>query len=109
MLPEIREVQQALEDKFNMQIAGVDAKAQSLPDADARAYLTNYSCAQADNTMVEWQRLAIFLLTKYLDGQERKIENGEFVRNPYGEPASPNRLPLPENCLRTFTDEVIHE
>ena len=109
MYPEIQEVQRALEDRFNLQIAGVDAKVQGMSDEDARAYLTQYSREQADFTMIEWQRLSIYLLTKYLDGQERKMENGEFLRNPYGEPASPNRLAVPEHCLRTYVNEVTHE
>lgn len=109
MRPDIQKVQAALEDKFNTQIAGVDAKAAQLDDAAAREFLTNYSCAQADNTMIEWQRLGIYLITKYLDGQERKEENGQFKRNAYGEPTGPNRPAFPESFLRTIKNEVAHE
>lgn len=109
MKPDIDEVRKALEDKFNSQIEGVDAQAAALSDEEARAFLTNYSGAQADNTMVEWQRLGIFLITKYLDGQERKMENGQFKRNPYGEPTGPDRPAYPESYLQTFKNEVAHE
>ena len=67
MKPDIVQVQKALEDKFNTQIEGVDAQAAAMSDEEARRFLTNYSCAQADNVMIEWQKLGIYLITKYLD------------------------------------------
>lgn len=109
MYPHIRELQQAWDDKFNTQIAGVDAEAALLNEEDARAFLTNYSCAQAQNVVADWQRLGIYLMTKFLDGQERKEENGQFKRNPYGQSCSPNRLPLPEPFLRMVSKDVVHE
>lgn len=109
MYPHIRELQQAWDDKFNSQIAGVDAQAAELNEEEARAFLTNYSCAQAENLVVDWQRLGIYLMTKFLDGQERKEENGQFKRNPYGHSCGPNRLPLPEPFLRMVSKDVVHE
>ncbi len=109
MYPHIRELQLAWDDKFNTQIAGVDAQAADLSDEDARAFLTNYSCAQAENVVADWQRLGIYLMTKFLDGQERKEENGTFKRNPYGQSCGPNRLPLPEPFLRLVSKDVVHE
>ena len=109
MYPHIREMQQTWDDKFNSQIAGVDAQAAQLNEAEARAFLTNYSCSQADNLVADWQRLAIYLMTKFLDGQERKEENGQFVRNRHGHSVSPHRLPLPEPFLRMVAPEVTHE
>lgn len=109
MYPHIRELQQAWDDKFNMQIAGVDEKVKSLSDEDVRAFLTNYSCSQAENMVADWQRLHIYLVTKFIDGQERKEENGQFKRNPYGNSCGPNRLPLPENFLKMVSPEITHE
>ena len=109
MYPHIREMQQIWDDKFNTQIAGVDEKAAQLNEEDARAFLTNYSCSQADNLVADWQRLYIYLITKFIDGQERKEENGAFKRNPYGHSTGPNRLPLPENFLKMVAPEITHE
>ena len=100
MYPHIRELQLAWDDKFNTQIPGVDAEAANLSDEDARAFLTNYSCSQAENLVADWQRLHIYLITKFIDGQERKEENGQFKRNPYGQSTGPNRLALPDTFLR---------
>ena len=109
MYPHIREMQQIWDDKFNTQIAGVDEKASSLSDEEARSFLTSYSCSQAENMVADWQRLYIYLITKFIDGQERKEENGSFKRNPYGNSCGPNRLPLPENFLRMVAPEITHE
>lgn len=109
MYPHIRETQQVWDDKFNTQIAGVDEQAASLTDADARAFLTNYSCAQAENLVADWQKLYTYLITKFIDGQERKEENGQFKRNAYGNSCGPNRLAFPESFLRTIAPEITHE
>ena len=109
MYPHIREMQQVWDDKFNTQIAGVDAQAADLSDEDARAFLTSYSCSQAENLVADCQRLYIYLITKFIDGQERKEENGQFKRNPYGNSCGPNRLPLPEKFLRMVAPEITHE
>ena len=109
MYPHIRELQQAWDDKFNTQIAGVDAEAAELSDADARAFLTSYSCSQAENLVADWQRLYFYLITKFIDGQERKEENGQFIRNSYGQSTGPNRISFPDHYLRAIAPEVIHE
>ena len=109
MYPHIREQQQAWDDKFNTQVAGVDEKAAEMSDSDARAFLTSYSCSQAENLVADWQRLYIYLITKFIDGQERKEENGQFKRNPYGQSCGPNRLPLPDQFLKMVAPEITHE
>ncbi|MBR4704553.1 MAG: C69 family dipeptidase [Paludibacteraceae bacterium] len=109
MYPHIREAQQTWDDKFNTQIDGVDRKAAELSEEDARAFLTNYSCSQAENLVADWQRLGIYLFTKFLDGQERKEENGQFKRNKYGNSCGPNRLPLPDPFLKMVAPEITHE
>ena len=59
--------------------------------------------------MADWQRLHIYLITKFIDGQERKEENGQFKRNPYGQSTGPNRLALPDTFLRMVAPEITHE
>jgi hypothetical protein len=53
--------------------------------------------------------LGIYLFVKYLDGQERKEKDGEFLRNPYGEPEGPNRTPYPTEFLQKIAPVVVHE
>jgi dipeptidase len=109
MYPHIRETQQIWDDKFNTQIAGVDAEAAAMSEEDAKQFLTSYSSSQAENLVADWQRLYLYLVTKFIDGQERKEENGQFKRNPYGNSCGPNRLAMPENWLRKVAPEINHE
>ena len=109
MYPHIRETQQIWDDKFNTQIAGVDAEAAAMSEEDAKHFLTSYSCSQAENLVADWQRLYLYLVTKFIDGQERKEENGQFKRNAYGNSCGPNRLAMPENWLRKVAPEINHE
>ena len=37
------------------------------------------------------------------------MENGQFLRNAYGQPEMPNRPAYPEPFLRTIAPEVLHE
>lgn len=107
--PEVRKVQAMWEDKFNSQIATIDDEASDLSDDLARQFLTKYSIDQAEQSTQAWKDLYIYLITKYIDGQERKQENGQFLLNPYGQPTGPNRLNPSEEYLRSFIDELPHE
>ena len=109
MMPDIKKVQAAWEDKFNSQVAAVDAQVAEMDQEKAIEFLTKYSCAQAEESTAAWKELGIYLLIKYLDGQQRKEENGQFLRNEYGEPASPNRPSYPAEFLQTIKSQIAHE
>ena len=109
MMPDIKKVQAAWEDKFNAQVEAVDAQVANMDAAQAAEFLTKYSCAQAQESTAAWKDLGIYLFVKYLDGQERKEKDGEFLRNPYGEPEGPNRVPYPTSFLESVHEHIAHE
>ena len=109
MMPDIKKVQAAWEDKFNAQVEAVDAQVADMDAAKATEFLTKYSCAQAQESTAAWKELGIYLFVKYLDGQERKEKDGEFLRNAYGEPEGPNRMPYPTEFLQKIAPVVAHE
>ena len=109
MMPDIKKVQAAWEDKFNAQVEAVDAQVADMDAAKATEFLTKYSCAQAQESTAAWKDLGIYLFVKYLDGQERKEKDGDFLRNPYGEPEGPNRTPYPTEFLQKIAPVVAHE
>ena len=109
MMPDIKKVQAAWEDKFNAQVEAVDAQVANMDAAKTTEFLTKYSCAQAQESTAAWKELGIYLFVKYLDGQERKEKDGEFLRNPYGEPEGPNRTPYPTEFLQKIAPVVAHE
>ena len=109
MMPDIKKVQAAWEDKFNAQVEAVDAQVAEMDPAKATEFLTKYSCAQAQESTTAWKELGIYLFVKYLDGQERKEKDGEFLRNAYGEPEGPNRVPYPTSFLESVHEHIAHE
>ena len=109
MMPDIQKVQAAWEDKFNAQVAIVDEAVAELSAKDKTAWLTKYSLLQAQASTAAWKELGVYLFIKYLDGQERKEKDGQFLRNPYGEPEGPNRTPYPADFLRSIHEHVAHE
>ena len=109
MMPGIKKVQAAWEDKFNAQVEAVDAQVAEMDPAKATEFLTKYSCAQAQESTAAWKELGIYLFVKYLDGQERKEKDGQFLRNAYGEPEGPNRTPYPTEFLQKIAPVVAHE
>ena len=109
MMPDIKKVQAAWEDKFNAQVEAVDTQVANMDAAQAAEFLTKYSCAQAQESTAAWKELGIYLFVKYLDGQERKEKDGEFLRNPYGEPEGPNRVPYPTSFLESVHEHIAHE
>ena len=109
MMPDIKKVQAAWEDKFNAQVEAIDAQVANMDAAHAAEFLTKYSCAQAQESTAAWKDLGIYLFVKYLDGQERKEKDGEFLRNAYGEPEGPNRVPYPTSFLESVHEHIAHE
>lgn len=93
MIADIRPVQTSLEKMYDQQQAMVDREAMRLLKEDpakARAFLTDYTVNTADNSVARWKRLGEYLLVKYMDGNLKKEENGQFKTNGYGFSAMPN-------------------
>ena len=109
MVPDIQRVQSTWEDKFNAQVAVVDEMVAAMSASEKADWLTKYSNLQANESYQAWKELCIYLFTKYLDGQERKEKDGQFLRNPYGEPVGPNRTPYPTEFLQKIAPVVAHE
>lgn len=93
MIQDIRKLQRELEDGYQQTIPAIDKAAVELynqnPD-DARKFLTWFSTTTADDATARWKKLGEYLLVKYIDGNVKKEENGQFRRTPYGMPESPD-------------------
>jgi dipeptidase len=108
VMPDVREVQDALESKFSADVASTDAEALALykanPD-DAIKFLTNYSTETANNTVETWRNLSNFLLVKYMDGNIKQEKEGKFLENEYGYPLSPKQPGYPESYKKQVVEE----
>ncbi|MDR1224539.1 MAG: C69 family dipeptidase [Tannerella sp.] len=93
MIKDIRKVQQELEDSYQEVIPAIDRAATEMcrknPE-EARKFLTWFSATTADHATMRWKELGAYLLVKYIDGNVKKEEDGQFKRNPYGMPVSPD-------------------
>ena len=92
MIPDVRKVQKGIEDAFEVQQPQVEAKAIAIHKnnpADAVEFLTNYSVNSSQDYLHKYQQLAQYLFVKFLDGNIKKEKDGQFERNPYGNPVQP--------------------
>lgn len=105
MYPDMKKVQQEIEQKFldNQERIEKDAFISSIP---TDKFLTRYSNEQAQYAFNRWKQLGEFLMIKYMDGVVRKEKNGEFIRNEYGKPISPDRVGYPEDYYRRIVKET---
>jgi len=93
MIKDIRVVQRELEDGYQTAVPAIDEAAKQLltkSPVEALKFLTWYSGTAAEEATARWKQLGEYLLVKYIDGNVKKEENGQFKRNPYGLPASPD-------------------
>ncbi len=94
MIPDIRKVQNGLEEKYRDSREASEAQLLPLAEAGMIGQLTTYVNIEAAAIAKEatdcYRNLAEFLMVKFLDGNVKKQnEDGSFKRNPYGLPASP--------------------
>lgn len=92
VMVDISKHQADLENKFAEYQPEIEKAALDLYKKDpvlARQFLTDYSCNMANYVVDYWREFGNFLLVKYLDGNQKHEENGEFIRNPWGYPKSP--------------------
>lgn len=93
MIRDIRPVQERLEQGFDAAQKAIDTEALRLykeSPAKAIAFLNNYCADAANGATARWKQLGEYLLIKYMDGNEKKEQNGRFQDNGYGLSEMPN-------------------
>jgi dipeptidase len=92
MIEDVKKLQSKLETNFFLETAQTDQKAMELWKANpesARTYLNQITGERANSTVASWNKLFEYLLVKYIDGNVKREENGQFKRNAYGFPVGP--------------------
>ena len=93
MIDDILKVQKSLEDSFEQNMSFIENEAARLykeSPQKAIEYLNNYSHFVAEKATTSYRKLGEYLLVKYLDGNRKKEENGQFKRNEDGLPVQPD-------------------
>ncbi|MDF9829542.1 C69 family dipeptidase [Parabacteroides sp. PF5-6] len=105
MIEDIRKVQQELENGFKATLPAIDKAAAELYAKDpmeARKFLTWFSTTTADDATARWKKLGEYLIVKYIDGNVKKEENGQFMTNGYGLSAYPDFPGYDEEYYRSI-------
>lgn len=105
MMKDIKKRQQELESEFEQELPDIEAKAMAMDEEQACDFLTDYSVNTSEYVHTEWKKLGEFLLVKFLDGNIKREENGVFLKNEYGGPASIIRAGYPEAVKREMIKE----
>jgi len=114
MIEDVKKVQSELEEGFFQSVKEIDDQALALLKEMngqnemevVRQLLTNFSVNAGNYTVERWNRLFEFLLVKYMDGNVKQEKNGEFLRNPYGYPASPKNVDYPDEWKKHLIQET---
>lgn len=105
MIQDIRKVQQELENGYQSMLPAIDKAASELyakDPAEAVKFLTWYSTTNANEATARWKKLGEYLIVKYIDGNVKKEENGQFKQNGYGLSAYPNFPGYDEDYYRSI-------
>lgn len=105
MMKDIKKRQSELESEFEQELPDIEAKAMAMDEEQACNFLTDYSVNTSEYVHTEWKKLGEFLLVKFLDGNIKREENGVFLKNEYGGPASIIRAGYPEAVKREMIKE----
>ena len=105
MMPDIKKVQAHWESDFNTLVPTVDKTTVNMTETEARAFLTNFSLTQAENSTAAWKKLGEYLLVKYMDGNIKKEKDGKFLQNELHIPPGIIRAGYSEEILRQIAKE----
>ena len=108
MIKDIQKVQQELETSFSDNQLAIEKAAVEMYVKDkpaAIAFLTDYSCKQAESSTERWRKLDEYLLVKYIDGNIKKEKNGQFEKDENGMPV----FPLQPGYSEDFYREIINK
>ena len=85
--PDIREAMNELDEKFKKEVAEIDQKAKALYQSSpyrATKMVSDYSINAGQYTFERWKELFQFIMMKYVDGNVKKEDDGEFMTNGTG-------------------------
>lgn len=106
MIPDIRRVQNGLEDGIAVAVADAEAKAASMNDADARKMFVELTNHWAEKSTKDFKALGDYLLVKYLDGNVKREKDGKFEYTPDGVPAYPSFPGYDERYYRSIVKDA---
>lgn len=106
MIPDIRRVQNGLEDAMHAEADSLVSVVAALAPAEASALLTERSKYWATKATADYKALGDYLLVKFSDGNiKRQNPDGSFLRTETGMPASPEYGGYDEQYFRSIVND----
>lgn len=105
MMVDIKKKQAELETAFEQELPEIERNVANMSEMQARNYLTDYVMHISEATNNEWRKLGEFLLVKFLDGNIKREENGNFLKNEQGLPPTIIRAGYPDEIQRKMIQE----
>ena len=112
MIKDIRKVQKRLEASYIMDVNNFDKKIvrlykDSIPEAEIKERMTNFSNQRIISTFYEWTELKEYLIVKYIDGNIKKEKDGKFIESPYrkGQCVMPKQPQYPAKWYETIVKD----
>ena len=107
MIPDIRRVQNSLEDAMESGVKEVESKALAMNAAERRSLLSGFSDEWAERSTREFKQLGDYLFVKFLDGNIKKeTAPGQFLRTPEGMCASPQFGGYSDEYFRSVAEDA---
>ena len=109
MIPDIRKVQNEIENNLAAEQGSIEEKAieaYSKSPAEAQKFLNDYSERVAADATAKYRKLGEYLLVKYLDGNRKREKDGKFELSPYNFPVQPEFPGYTEEYYRTIVNSA---
>ena len=107
MIPDIRRVQNAIEDSIAAEVDQLRAEVPMLDPEVAADMLRFHTAQRSRNYVKDYKALGEYLLVKYLDGNIKKEDaDGNFARTPEGTPVSPIFGGYDDRYFRTIVNST---
>ena len=105
MIPDIRKVQQPLEEMAEATVESTKAAVAGLEYAQAQSLLQGITDNITAQATTAYKNLGDYLFVKYLDGNRKKEADGKFALTPEGMPQAPDFPGYDERYYRSIANE----
>ncbi len=107
MIPDIRRVQNAIEDTFEAEMPDLEKEIAAMNAGDAASRLNDYTASRTTDYTRRYKALGDYLFVKYMDGNVKREKNGEFERTPEGMPEYPMFPGYDERYYRSIAKDPL--
>ncbi len=107
LFPELKQVRDELETKYNNAQAELEQRAVKMSEAEAKQLLSDYSYAVSQEMMERWMQLGQTLIVKYNDMAVKTMNpDGTYKKTPGGVQVGVQRPGYPESYRRKIVEQT---